>query len=217
MFTGLIEEVGTLRDVRRSTAGAAMRVECALSDLALGESVAVDGACLTVTRLRPDGFDCDASAETLSCTTLDDASTGRRVHLERALRLGKRLGGHLVSGHVDGVGHLVARRAEGDAARVTFEVPDRLAPFVASKGSVCIDGVSLTVNEVDGSRFGVVLVPFTLNETTFVERPVGARVNVEVDVLAKYVARLLGRPGVDARGRGDEEPLLDLLGRQGYL
>lgn len=218
MFTGLVQEIGTLREVKRHGEGATFLVACAMTELELGESIAVDGTCLTVTRVVDGGFTCDASVETLSKTTLGDARAGRRVHLERALRAGDRMGGHVVTGHVDGVGTMVEKVPLGDGRKVTFEVPGVLAPFVAPKGSVTIDGVSLTVNHVSGSRFDVVLVPFTIGATTFEERSAGAKVNVEVDVLAKYVARLLGRPGVDGSGGATSEGVsLDLLDRAGYL
>jgi riboflavin synthase len=143
-------------------------------------------------------FDADASLETLDKTNLGNLSEGDRVHLERALALGDRLGGHLVSGHVDGVGTLISRTAEGDYVRVSFEAPRRLAPFLAPKGSITVNGVSLTVNTVAGTRFEVMLVPYTLDETTFGEMANGTQINLEVDILAKYVASLMGKPGVDA-------------------
>jgi riboflavin synthase len=217
VFTGLVVEVGTLREVERSAVGATLEVSCALVGLQLGESIAVDGACLTVTRLVEGGFRCDASAETLAKTTLDGARKGQRVHLERALRLGDRLGGHLVTGHVDGVGGLVGREPLGDAQRLTFEVPDRLAPFLAPKGSVAVDGVSLTVNGASGNRFDVVLVPYTRDATHLGAAFLGKKVNVEVDVLAKYVARLLGRRGIDGLWPTGGGVTLDLLERAGYL
>lgn len=164
----------------------------------LGESIAVDGACLTVKSFSEGHFEADASLETLDKTNLGDRHRGDRVHLERALALGERLGGHLVTGHVDGVGTLAGRATEGDYMRASFEVPKRLAPFLAPKGSITVNGVSLTVNAVAGTRFDVMLVPFTLDETTFGQMMPGARVNLEVDILAKYVASLMGKPGVDA-------------------
>ena len=214
MFTGLVDSIGSIRAIERTAKGARFRVACGYESLVLGESIAVSGTCLTVTTRESDGFWADASKETLELTNLGEMKEGSRVHLERALQVGDRLGGHLVSGHVDGVGRIVSREPVGDAAKTTFEVPERLAPFLAPKGSVTIDGVSLTVNGVRGTRFDVMLVPFTRKETLFDERAVGAKVNLEVDVLAKYVARLMGRPGVD--GRGDALSL-ELLQRQGYL
>jgi riboflavin synthase len=198
MFTGLIEQVGTIEALDRGEDGLSVRIACALNPYTLGESIAVNGTCLTVKSFSETHFDADASPETLDKTNLGDLSTGDRVHLERAMALGDRLGGHLVTGHVDGVGTLVGRETEGEYLRVTFEVPKPLAPFLAPKGSITVNGVSLTVNAVEGRCFDVMLVPYTLDETTFGRMLSGARVNLEVDILAKYVASLLGKPGVDA-------------------
>lgn len=198
MFTGLIEQVGTIDHLERRDDGLSIRIACALHPYELGESIAVNGTCLTVKAFSEGHFDADASLETLDKTNLADLSEGDRVHLERALALGDRLGGHLVTGHVDGVGTLAARAPEGDYVRASFETPKRLAPFVAPKGSITVNGVSLTVNTVAGTRFDVMLVPYTLDETTFGEMANGTRVNLEVDILAKYVASLMGKPGVDA-------------------
>jgi riboflavin synthase len=195
MFTGLVQQIGRVREVRRGGGGAALWIDAQLGALDMGESIAVDGACLTVKAMDAAGFRADASAETLAKTTLGDRRGGDPVHLERALRLGDRLGGHLVTGHVDGVGRMVERAGLGDSEKVVFEVPRDLARFIAPKGSVTVDGVSLTVNGVAGNRFDVVLVPYTRQETTFDRRPTGARVNIETDVLAKYVARLLAAGG----------------------
>lgn len=204
MFTGLVAELGSIRRVERSAQGARLDIGCTFEQLELGESVATNGVCLTVAQLVRGGFLCDASAETLAKTTLSTAAVGQPVHLERALRAGDRLGGHLVSGHVDGVGRLVDRAPLGRALKVVVELPDALAPFLAPKGSIAIDGVSLTVNGAVGNRFDLALVPVSQGKTLLAERPLGSAVNLEVDVLAKYVARLLGRPGVD--GVAPENP-----------
>ncbi|MFO0693339.1 MAG: riboflavin synthase [Polyangiales bacterium] len=219
MFTGIVQQIGVVRRIERGASGAVLHVGCRFASLVLGESIATQGVCLTVTRDLGDGFLADASAETLATTKLGALRPGSRVHLERALSAADRLGGHLVSGHVDGVGHVVERSAVGDAAKVVFEVPPRLAPFLAPKGSITIDGVSLTVNGASGDRFDVMLVPFTRSETLFDELAPGDAVNLEVDVLAKYVARLLGRPGVDGLdpGSGGGGVTLDLLRRHGYI
>jgi len=198
MFTGLIEQVGVIERLERRPDGLAIRIACALHPYTLGESIAVNGACLTVKSFSEEHFEADASLETLDKTNLGDLSEGARVHLERALALGDRLGGHMVTGHVDGVGTLAARATEGHYVRASFEVPKRLVPFLAPKGSITVNGVSLTVNTVKDMRFDIMLVPYTLAETTFGEMPNGTRVNLEVDILAKYVASLTGRPGVDA-------------------
>jgi riboflavin synthase len=195
MFTGIVTDRGEVAAIeRRGDLRARLYTRYDVSALALGASVACDGVCLTVVDKGHDGprgwFAVDVSAETVSKTTLGDWTPGRDVNLERALRLGDELGGHIVSGHVDGVGTVVAARPEGDSLRVTIEAPAALAPFVASKGSIAVDGASLTVNEVEGARFGVNLIPHTRAHTTFAAMPVGRRVNLEIDVLARYVARL---------------------------
>ena len=187
----------------------------------LGESIATQGVCLTVTRDSGRGFYAQASTETLAKSKLGSMKIGDRVHLERALGAGDKLGGHIVTGHVDGVGRLAERQEAGEACKVSFEVPAALAPFLAPKGSITIDGVSLTVNGASGTHFDVTLVPFTRHETTFDSLALGAPVNLEVDVLAKYVARLLGRPGVDGEAArnpdGGAGITLDLLQKHGYL
>ncbi len=210
MFTGLVDAIGSIEEITRDAKGARFRIACDYTDYVLGESIAVSGTCLTVTEYRDGSFWADASIETLEKTMLGERRRGDRVHLERALQAGARLGGHLVSGHVDGVGHLVEKSPLGDALKVVFEVPDVLAPFIAPKGSITIDGVSLTVNGAKGRRFDVALVPFTRKETLFEERTIGAKVNLEVDILAKYVARLLGKPGVDGLEAGNEGSGLSL-------
>jgi riboflavin synthase len=149
---------------------------------------------LTVIERGGDWFAVQASAETLACSTLGGWRAGTRINLERALKAGDELGGHLVSGHVDGVGEIVERRPEGDSQRFSFSVPEALAAAIASKGSVALDGVSLTVNEAQANRFGVNIIPHTLAQTTFGAAKLGDRVNVEIDMLARYVARLLGKP-----------------------
>ncbi len=198
MFTGLIEQVGTIESLERRDDGLSIRIQCALHPYELGESIAVNGTCLTVKSFSESHFDADASLETLDKTNLGDMQVGGRVHLERALELGDRLGGHLVTGHIDGVGTLVDKAPAGDYVRASFDVPKPLAPFLAPKGSIAVSGVSLTVNTVTGRHFDVMLVPYTLDETTFGEMVPGTRVNLEVDILAKYVASLMGKPGVDA-------------------
>ncbi|MDO9019939.1 MAG: riboflavin synthase [Deltaproteobacteria bacterium] len=191
MFTGIIQAVGSLRGVERRGASAWLSVGCPFAKLELGESVAVDGVCLTVVRVIDGGFTADASAETLARTTLGERAVGARVNLERALALGDRMGGHIVAGHVDGVGELARRERVESSERVTFRAPREVLRYVAEKGSVAIDGVSLTVNAVSAEGFEVMLVPFTQGATTLSERRAGDRVNLEVDVIARYVARAL--------------------------
>ncbi len=192
MFTGIVTDLGRVRDVRND-GDTRMEITTRFDDAAIpiGASIACSGVCLTVIDKGPGWFAVQASGETLSCTTLGDWRPGTAVNLERALRVGDELGGHLVSGHVDGVGRALAITPEGASRRFVFEAPAQLARFIASKGSVAIDGISLTVNEVDGARFGVNIIPHTLSVTTLGEAGPGDRVNLEIDLLARYVARLI--------------------------
>lgn len=193
MFTGLVEAVGRIAEVQRDGTDARLRVEPGAMATALqaGDSIAVGGACLTVTAPDATGFWGDISAETLAHTTLGERSAGDAVNLERALLPSARLGGHFVAGHVDGIGEIVARTPDGRSVRFGVRVPDALARYVAPKGSICIDGVSLTVNEVDGAEFGVNIIPHTLEQTTLDALAPGSRVNIEVDLVARYVERLV--------------------------
>lgn len=195
MFTGIIEKIGLVREVRRQRGGLVLVIEASLEGepLRVGESVAVSGPCLTVERLLPSGFEVYASLETIERTTLGRLTQGHRVNLERALRLGDRLGGHILTGHVDGVGRVRSVVPSGDAKRVTILAPPEAARLLAPKGSVAVDGVSLTVNSVNGHEFSVMLVPHTLRSTTLSDLRPGDEVNIEADILARYVATLLGR------------------------
>lgn len=191
MFTGIIAAVGRVADVKAAAGGARLLVDAgglALDDVGVGDSIAVDGVCLTVVALRPDAFEADVSQETLNCAA--GFSTGRPVNLEKAMRLTDRLGGHLVSGHVDGAGAVVRREAAGGNRLLTISAPAELARYVARKGSVAVNGVSLTVNEVNGVEFSVNLIPHTLQVTNLNWLKVGDRVNLEVDLLARYAERL---------------------------
>ncbi len=200
MFSGLVHEVGTVHGIEKNAKGATISISCAMKDLVPGESIAVHGSCLTVSRVIDHGFEAVASSETLHKTMLGELVAGAKVHLERALKADERLGGHLVTGHVDGIGTLSSRESAGDSLRVSFRVPSLIRPFIAPKGSITVNGVSLTVNAVEEHSFEVMLVPYTRAETTFDATPDGGRVNLEVDLIAKYVASLLGKPGVDGTG-----------------
>ena len=195
MFTGLVEDVGTVAEVAPVPGGGArLRVRTGLpeKDLAHGASIAVDGACLTVVDLRSGSFSADVSVETLRRTTLGDRRAGDAVNLELPLALGERLGGHLVLGHVDGVGRIRGLEQAGEAVRVVVEVPASLLPLLVEKGSVALDGISLTVNELVGAdAISLMLIPETLRATTWGRKRAGDRVNVEADILGKHVARLL--------------------------
>src|SRR6516164_5519486 len=192
MFTGIITDLGHVRRVLR---GELLDLTIAtafdLSAIPLGASIACSGACLTVVAVEPGAFTVQASVETLTRTTLGAWEEGTPVNLEKSLRLGDELGGHLVLGHVDGMAQLVERRPEAESVRFVFEAPEELAPLIAPKGSVALDGVSLTVNEVAQNRFGVNIIPHTLACTNFGSMRVGQRVNMEIDLIARYVARLL--------------------------
>ena len=195
MFTGLIEACGTVRRFERRGPGAQITFAAPptmVAELVLGESVACDGACLTVTHAGGGEFTVDASSETLSRTTLGERKLGDRVHLERALRLGDRFGGHMVAGHIDATGRVLRRQPTGRSLAVWFSAPEAVARYLVDKGSIAIDGVSLTVNSVDSKGFDVVLIPHTQGVVHLAEKPVGARVNLEADIIGKYVERLIG-------------------------
>lgn len=200
MFTGIITHVGALRDLQESEQDLriSFTVESGfLADCVVGDSISVSGACLTVVEISSDQFSADVSGETLDKTTLGSWQKGRKVNLEKSLQLSSRLGGHMVSGHVDTKALLVSRTPEGGSHTLEFEVPAKFARYIATKGSVCLDGISLTVNEIDtGSemrnRFCVNVVPHTLQVTTLGELKIGEAVNLEVDMIARYLERLVG-------------------------
>jgi len=191
MFTGIITDVGTIRSVVQR---GDLRIEIAtgydVTRVDMGASIACDGVCLTVVEKTSDSFCVDVSAESSRLTNIGGWKTGRPINLERALKVGDELGGHIVSGHVDGVAEIIALRDEGDSTRVTLRAPEALAKFIAPKGSVALNGTSLTVNEVNGTDFGINFIPHTKAVTTWGSAAVGHRVNLEIDTLASYVARL---------------------------
>ncbi len=194
MFTGIVTAVGSIRRLENKGADASMFIATGalnLGGVALGDSIAVSGVCLTAVEITDDGFWADVSGETLSRTILGSFTPGTRVNLEKALTLSTPLGGHLVSGHVDGVGKVTQRRDDGRSIRFSIKAPDLLAKYIAEKGSICVDGISLTVNDVDGAEFGLNIVPHTLQATTMGEFRVGREVNLEVDLIARYAERLL--------------------------
>ncbi len=217
MFTGIIEGTGRVAGIQSSGRDLRLRLDCgemSLQDTALGDSIAINGVCLTVVALNSPHFEVDVSRETLARTTLGLLQEGSRVNLEKALRLADRLGGHLVSGHVDGLGELLSRRPEGRSERLIWRVPAELARYICEKGSICIDGVSLTVNAVSADEFCVQVIPHTRQRTIIGDYRPGARVNIEVDIIARYLERLLQG---DAGGGAGDAALDDLLRRQGYL
>jgi riboflavin synthase len=206
MFTGIIETLGTIAAMEPRGGDLRLKVRAPGMDLAgtqLGDSIAVNGVCLTVTTLEGAQFAADVSRESLSVTTLGDLGIGDRVNLERALTLSTRLGGHLVSGHVDGVGEVLSMHPDARSTRVHFRAPDALARYIAAKGSITIDGTSLTVNGVDGATFDVNIIPHTWDLTRFSIYTVGTRVNLEVDLVARYLERLmLGDRAAQSDGAG---------------
>ena len=191
MFTGIITDIGTITELEQAgDLRARIRTGYDTGSIDIGASIASDGVCLTVIALGPDWYDVQISAETVSKTNISDWREGSRVNLERALRLGDELGGHIVTGHVDGVAEVRSVEDEGDSTRIAFRAPDALARFIAPKGSMALNGTSLTVNDVSGAEFGVNLIPHTKQATTWGAVAPGDRVNLEIDTLARYVARL---------------------------
>ena len=194
MFTGIVQGVGRVAGVESIGGDVRLRIAAgpvSLEGVGIGDSIAVNGACLTAVEIDRGGFAADVSRETLSMTTLGELAAGSPVNLENALRAGQALGGHYVSGHVDGVGQVLSRRDDARSVRIEFEVPPGLGRYLARKGSICVDGVSLTVNSAEGARFDVNMVPHTLEVTTLGRLVAGTRVNLEVDIIARYLERLL--------------------------
>ena len=193
MFTGIVETTGRLARIEPRGGDVRLVIDAGalgLDDVAIGDSIAVSGVCLTAIDIDGNAFAVDVSTETLSRTSLGALGVGARVNLEKAMRLSNRLGGHLVAGHVDGLARVVSIESDARSQRWTFELPPELARYAAPKGSIAIDGVSLTVNEVDGARFGVNLIPHTIDVTTLGDRKPGDAVNIEVDMIMRYVERL---------------------------
>lgn len=210
MFTGIIEAIGEIKRVEQQQGDVRLTISTKnldLGDAQLGDSIAVNGVCLTAIELTPGQFVADVSNETLSATTMGDIKAGSAVNLECALQAQTRLGGHMVSGHVDGVGQVIERKADARSVRFTFAMPAEISRYVAQKGSICIDGISLTVNTVDDVSFSVNIVPHTLEMTTLGNRQVGDSVNLEVDVIARYLERLM-LGGVKAEQATDFKSLL---------
>ena len=193
MFTGIIQAKGSIQEVISSKEGAHLKINSNtlnLSDSKIGDSIAVDGVCLTITELSEDWFSADVSNETMSCTTFSELSQGQSVNLERSLRLNQGIDGHLVSGHVDGVGEIHSINKDGDSVRIKVEVQGDIMKYIANKGSICINGVSLTVNSVESNIFDVNIVPHTFSVTTLGELELKSFVNLEIDLIARYVERL---------------------------
>jgi len=217
MFTGIILAVGKIAGIENKAGDCRLKIatgKLPLGDAALGDSIAVNGVCLTAVELGNGYFVADVSNETLSRTILKNASVGTPVNLELALTPNTRMGGHIVSGHVDGIGKVIEKKPDARSVKFTFKVPDNLAKYIAEKGSICINGISLTVNEVNGATFSVNIVPHTLKETTLVDAVVGTEVNLEVDLLARYMERLMQGEAAANNHSGITE---DLLQKSGFL
>jgi riboflavin synthase len=217
MFTGIIQTVGKIAAIAQKGGDARLRINTGsldMSNVNTGDSIAVSGVCLTAVEHSASGFTADVSGETLARTTLGQRRPGDAVNLEKALTLNTPLGGHLVSGHVDGVGTVVSRETEGRSVRFQFEAPATLARYIAEKGSICVDGVSLTVNTVNGAKFEVNIVPHTLAQTTLGSFQPGSKVNLEVDLLARYLERLMLGEGAAKSGSAITR---DFLAQHGFL
>ena len=215
MFTGIILALGKIAAIERRAGDCRLKIDTgklSLADVALGDSVAVNGVCLTAVELGSHYFCADVSNETLSRTLLNTATVGTPVNLELALTPSTRMGGHIVSGHVDGIGKVIEKKADGRSYRFTFKAPDNLAKYIAEKGSICINGISLTVNEVKGAEFSVNIVPYTLQETTLRDAKVGTSVNLEVDLLSRYMERLMQGDAAAYDQGGVTEELLQKSG-----
>ncbi|MGR9043836.1 MAG: riboflavin synthase [Gammaproteobacteria bacterium] len=211
MFTGIILAIGQICAIQPKAGDCRLKIatgKLPMTDVQLGDSIAVNGVCLTAVELGADYFSADVSNETLARTTLNASTVGTQVNLELALTPTTRLGGHIVSGHVDGIGYVLEKKSDGRSIRFRFKAPDKLARYIAEKGSICINGISLTVNEVEGATFGVNIVPHTLQETTLGHTEVGDKVNLEVDLLARYMERLMQGDAAAQCQSGVSEQLL---------
>ncbi len=218
MFTGIIEATGEVLGMQSQGGDQRLHIgtgQLDMHDVALGDSIAVSGVCLTVVEYSADAFYADVSNETLACTILGELQPGARVNLEKALLPTTRLGGHLVSGHVDGVGEIVAIEQDARSWRFSIKAPRAIARYIAAKGSICVDGISLTVNHVDSDVFGLNIVPHTLQETNLDDARVGRRVNLEVDIIARYLERLLSAP--DTADETSEGITPFLLAKAGFV
>lgn len=221
MFTGIIEALGSVADLQLRGGEWRMSVRSSaldFGDVILGDSIAVNGVCLTVTKLSDAQFEVDVSNETMQHTTLHGLSKGAKVNLEKALTPNKRLGGHIVSGHVDGVGELTGLRPDGASIRMDFRAPKTLAKYIAQKGSICIDGTSLTVNTVNGASFSVNIIPHTQTETIIQDYKIGSKVNLEVDLIARYLERLMqGESAAEEQANPANMLTKSLLAENGYI
>ena len=216
MFTGIIESIGNIERIQHKSGDVKLTIDVGqldMSDVALGDSISCNGVCLTVIEFSSKNYTADVSGETLRLTSLGNMAIGSSVNLEKALTPTTRLGGHLVSGHVDGIGEIMAIKNDSRSIKFEIKVPLELARYIAKKGSICVDGVSLTVNEIEEEIFSINLVPHTLKETSASEYKVGSKVNLEVDLLARYLERLLMGQKTDSRSKITK----DLLQNNGFM
>jgi len=219
MFTGIIEAVGSISSIKHHAKDMTISVDCGkldLSDVKLGDSIAHNGVCLTVTQLHDNGYDVDISNETIQRSGFAAIKTGFPINLEKAMQVSSRFGGHIVSGHVDGVGEVTSITQLGSAVEYWIKAPDDLAKYIAEKGSITIDGISLTTNAIDGASFKLTIIPHTISQTTMQNYQVGTLVNLEVDVVARYLERLL-QGDKAAQGAPEKESTMDLLARSGFI
>lgn len=219
MFTGIIEAVGSIAAIKHNAQDMTITVDAGqldLSDVKLGDSIANNGVCLTVTKLSGNSFDADVSYETIKRSGFAQIQTGFMVNLEKAMQVSARFGGHVVSGHVDGIGEIISISKAGNAVDFWIQAPNDLAKYIAQKGSISVDGISLTTNEVDGATFKLTIIPHTIAQTNMVNYSVGTKVNLEVDVIARYLARLmLGDKA--AEKQQEQQSTMDLLAKSGFL
>jgi len=221
VFTGIIESFGTIKHIASSGEGKVLHIGCALdlSDSKIGDSIAVNGACLTAVGLEKNGFQVDMAPETIDRTTFKQLTIGSRVNIERALRLSDRIDGHLVSGHIDGTGIISSIKKKSNAVIIKIDVPPKLAADLIEKGSIAIEGISLTINQCSDTDFEVSIIPHTADITTIGQKHVGDRVNIETDMIGKYVRKILmGRiSGKDKLSRGQKDISMELLAKNGFL
>ena len=219
MFTGIIEAVGSITSIKHHAKDMTISVDCGeldLSDVKLGDSISHNGVCLTVTQLNDNGYDVDISNETIQRSGFSAIKTGFVINLEKAMQVTSRFGGHIVSGHVDGVGEITSITQLGNAFEYWIKAPDELAKYMAEKGSISVDGISLTTNAVDGASFKLTIIPHTISQTIMKDYQVGTLVNLEVDVIARYLERLLLGDKA-AKSSPEKESTMDLLARSGFI
>ena len=218
MFTGIIEAIGTVKAIKHHAQDVTISVDSGkldLSDVKLGDSIAHNGVCLTVTKLTDHGFTVDLSQETLKRSGFSQIKTGFEINLEKAMQMNARFGGHIVSGHVDGVGEISSITQLGNAVEYWVKAPDQLAKYIAEKGSITVDGISLTINDIDGARFKLTIIPHTIAQTIMANYQVGTQVNLEVDVIARYLERLL--LGEKASQPDAKQSTMELLAKSGFM